>query len=268
MGLGHHLHHGRRSYARLVDDPFAGGSRWFDSHYDSPRGLVRLRLVLERLDAHLPPPPVTILDAGGGTGAFALPLAARGHDVILLDASDEWLSLARDKAAAAGNPLRCVRGRVEDAADLVEPGCEVILCHAVLLYAHDPKGCLEALRAVSTRDGILSLLEKNRDGIAFRPALEGNYREARRLLTERVSRGRLGIDNRAYSVDEWTAMLDRAGWRTIDWAGIRLFSDSAPDDLRPDDMEALLDLERDAGRIDPYRRVARLVHIVARAGAA
>ena len=124
---------------------------------------------------------------------------------------------------------------------------------------------LRTLRSVALPGAVLSLLEKIRDGIALRPGLRDDYAEARRLLTERDSVGRLGVDNRAYAIGEWLTMLDEAGWRPEDWVGIRLFSDHAPDDLSVDAYSALLDLERAAGAMDPYRQVSRLVHFVAHA---
>jgi 2-polyprenyl-3-methyl-5-hydroxy-6-metoxy-1,4-benzoquinol methylase len=54
-------------------------------------GAVRLDLVLERLQGRLPPPPARVIDVGGGTGALAVPLAAAGYEVTLIDASEEWL---------------------------------------------------------------------------------------------------------------------------------------------------------------------------------
>ena len=108
---------------------------------------------------------------------------------------------------------------------------------------------------------MLSLLEKNRDGIALRPGLQGDYVEARRLLTERQSVGRLGVENRAFAISEWLAMLDEAGWKRDDWVGIRLFSDHAPDDLSADAYAALVALERAAGATHSYRQVSRLVHL-------
>jgi S-adenosylmethionine-dependent methyltransferase len=154
---------------------------------------------------------------------------------------------------------------VEDAPGLLEPGFDAILCHTVLLYAEDPTACLRGLHSLANEATILSLLEKNRDGIALRPGMQGDYREARRLLEEALSMGRLGSENRASTVAEWAGMLAATGWRLLDWAGVRLFSDTAPDDLTDEDFNALLDLEQDAGVRDPYRHIARLVHLVARA---
>jgi hypothetical protein len=44
-----------------------------------------------------------------------------------------------------------------------------------------------------------------------------------------------------------------------------LFSDLAPDVLSEDDDERLLSLEREAGRREPYRSAARLIHLSATA---
>jgi hypothetical protein len=60
-------------------------------------------------------------------------------------------------------------------------------------------------------------------------------------------------------------MLEDTGWAVDSWVGIRFFSDAAPDDLPPERFEQLLELEREAGLRDPYRSVARLFHMLARA---
>ncbi len=248
-----------------VDDRFAGRANGFDEHYTEPRGRVRLDLVLERLNGVLPPPPARILDAGGGTGAFAIPLARIGYNVAVVDQSADWLEHARSKADAAGVELALVNIGLESLADAGLEPFDAILSHAVLMYVEDPAVVLRTLRSVATLGAVLSLLEKNRDGIALRPGLQGDYAEAQRLLTERDSVGRLGVENRAYAVSEWLAMLTDAGWEPIDWVGIRLFSDHVPDDLGAKGYASLLDLERAAGAIDPYRQISRLVHFVARA---
>ena len=248
-----------------MSDRFAGKATWFDAHYDTTRGRVRLALVLERLRAALPPPPAKILDAGGGTGAFALPLAGDGYAVTVLDASREWLEVARVRSEASGLTLDLLHGRLEDARELVETGFDAVCCHGVLMYGTDPVGTLGILRSLAHERGVLSLLEKNQHGIAFRPGLQGDYAEARRLLEASASVGRLGIENRAYEPSVWENMLVEGGWHLADWAGVRLFSDLAPDDLPDADFDALLALERDAGVREPFRRVARLIHLIASA---
>ncbi|MFZ1141713.1 MAG: methyltransferase domain-containing protein [Candidatus Sulfotelmatobacter sp.] len=51
---------------------------------------------------HLPPPPVTIIDAGGGAGAYACWLAGRGYQVHLIDPVRKHVEQAR--AASSRQP--------------------------------------------------------------------------------------------------------------------------------------------------------------------
>jgi S-adenosylmethionine-dependent methyltransferase len=77
--------------------------------------------------------------------------------------------------------------------------------------------------------------------------------------------GNLGIPNRSRSIHEWRDLLGAAGWRFDSAVGIRLFSDLADDDLPDETFEQLLRLEREAGRRDRYRAIARLIHLSATA---
>jgi SAM-dependent methyltransferase len=240
-------------------------ARWFDGHYASTRGRIRLQLILERLTDVLPSPPARILDAGGGSGAFAIPLAERGYDVTLLDDSWGMLDVARERSAEAGVTLTLVKDPLDRVTTLAPPRFAAICCHAVLLYTTDPRSALAKLRSVAAPGAVLSLLEKNCDGLVWRPGLTGDYAEAIRVLDDPVASGNLGIPNRSRTINEWCEVLQDAGWALESWAGIRLFSDAAPDDLSPERFQALLDLEREAGKRDPYRSVARLFHVLARA---
>ena len=114
-------------------------------------------------------PPATVLDVGGGSGAIAVPLAAQGYRVTVLDPSNAMLDLAGRHAADAGVELRLVPGGVESLAELAPGPFDAVCCHAVLLYLDDPDVHLAALRRVVSAGATLSLLEKNRLALAMRP---------------------------------------------------------------------------------------------------
>jgi S-adenosylmethionine-dependent methyltransferase len=240
-------------------------AEWFDDHYRTTRGRVRRELVLERLREAIPPPPASVLDVGGGSGAIAIPLAQLGYRVTLLDPSNGMRDVAQKRAADAAAGLTLLAGGVEALPQIAPGPFDVVCCHAVLLYVDDPQSALRAMRTVARTGAVLSLLEKNRDALAVRPGLRGDYDEALRVLDDPVATGNLGIPNRSSGLAEWFEWLAAAGWRVDSWAGIRFFSDLAPDDLDDAAFAALLDLERAAGRREPYRSVARLVHIGATA---
>lgn len=68
-----------------------------------------------------------ILDVGAATGAFSIPLARMGFDVVHLDLSDEMMKIAKDKAADLSN-IRFVK---QDAAclDMFEDNeFDLVLC--------------------------------------------------------------------------------------------------------------------------------------------
>jgi hypothetical protein len=69
-------------------------------------GVLEFLRTQELLARHLPPPPARVLDVGGAAGIHALPLAARGYDVDLLDPVELHVHQAREASGAAGAPLR------------------------------------------------------------------------------------------------------------------------------------------------------------------
>ncbi|MFJ3310319.1 methyltransferase domain-containing protein [Streptomyces sp. NPDC086549] len=75
----------------------------------APHRLIEYWRTLDILQRHLPTPPATIYDVGGGPGRYALDLAALGHHVHLLDPVPLHTEQARAASAAAEQPLAGVR---------------------------------------------------------------------------------------------------------------------------------------------------------------
>lgn len=85
-----------------AEDPWAAlGGRFVDGHYGSLRGRVRTHVIHEHLRAHLAPPPLRIVDVGGGAGHQSIPLAREGYDVTIVDPSAAMLERAREHIVAA-----------------------------------------------------------------------------------------------------------------------------------------------------------------------
>jgi ubiquinone/menaquinone biosynthesis C-methylase UbiE len=61
--------------------------------------------VWELLERYLPAPPAAVLDVGGGAGRYAVPLAAAGYDVHLIDPVPLLVSQAAEAAQAAAVSL-------------------------------------------------------------------------------------------------------------------------------------------------------------------
>ena len=71
--------------------------RFADDAYASMKGYVRTFVMHHHLLQHLPEPPATVLDVGGGAGHQSFPLAQAGYEVTLLDSSPAMLDKARER---------------------------------------------------------------------------------------------------------------------------------------------------------------------------
>jgi SAM-dependent methyltransferase len=214
-----------------------------------------------------------VLDAGGGTGQLAVPLAADGWRVTVLDPSAAMLATCLERAAELGGEVAgrvaAIQGDAAQAADLLGAGtADAVLCHGVLEVVPDPAATVAALAKVLRGGGVLSLLAVNRARLATRAARRGDYAEALRLLDDpAVHPERQGIAGpppaRAWTPQELRPWLLAAGLEPVAEYGLRAFAD-APPEADADQLEARRRLEHLAAGREPYRSLAELLHLVAR----
>ncbi|NUS13522.1 MAG: class I SAM-dependent methyltransferase [Streptomyces sp.] len=246
------------------------------------RNTVRQELVARQLDeqlaTHFPPAGgahaaarrLRVLDIGPGQGTQALRLARAGHLVTGLEADPAMLGALR--AAVAGEPadvqarLIALQGDGRECGRHFGPACfDVVLCHGVLMYLPDPEPMLASLARVLAPGGLLSLVVRNGDALAMRPGLLGDFPTALHAFGSEGYVNRLGLATRADRLGPLTATLTGINVPLHTWYGVRVFTDAAPDHAvapaAPAALAALLDAEETAGRTDPYRAVAALLHV-------
>jgi len=249
---------------------FTAGEQNWHARLGKLRDVVRQEIVARQLDGELPPAPVRIIDLGCGQGTQALRLARRGYEVTGVDALAELL--ARFERDLAAEPEQ-VRARVRVRRDLIEnvaerpfaPPFAAVLCHGVLMHMPDPGPVLRVLAGLTAPGGIVSLLVRNGDALAMRPGLAGDWTAAAAAFGSVTYANRLGATARADRMGELTSRLAACGLEVTAWYGVRVFTDTAPDAAEPPpDLEPLLACEEQAGRTDPYRQVAALLHVIAR----
>ncbi|NEB12758.1 methyltransferase domain-containing protein [Streptomyces coelicoflavus] len=208
-----------------------------------------------------------VLDVGMGQGTQALRLARAGHQVTGVERDATMIAAARD--ALAGQPegirerMRIVEGDGRDTGVHFLPGSfDVVLCHGVLMYIEEPDPLLAGLARMLAPGGLLSLVVRNGDALALRPGQHGDWAGALASFDTVNYRNRLGLDVRADRLATLTAKLAGIGAPLHTWYGVRVFTDTAPDGApAPADLDTLLAAEERAGRTDPYRAVAALLHL-------
>ncbi|MER6127687.1 methyltransferase domain-containing protein [Streptomyces sp. NPDC001795] len=208
-----------------------------------------------------------VLDVGMGQGTQALRLARAGHRITGLEQDQRMVAVAREALSAEPEGIRervrIIEGDGRDTGVHFLPGSfDVVLCHGVLMYVEEPDALLAGLARMLAPGGLLSLLVRNGDALAMRPGLSGDWGTALAAFDTTTYSNRLGLDVRADRLEALTATLAGIGAPLHAWYGVRVFTDTAADGAEiPQDVESLLAAEERAGRTDPYRRVAALLHL-------
>jgi len=142
--------------------------------------LERIR-TMEVMERHLPSPPSRVLDVGGGTGAYALPLAKRGYRVHLIDPVPHHIDRARVLSTESSAPLE--GAEVGDARRLpaADASFDVVLMFGPLYHLIERGDRIQALaeaRRVLVPGGLLLSAYISRFAAACDGLRTGALREA------------------------------------------------------------------------------------------
>lgn len=234
-----------------------------------PAGNVRTAVVWDVLSSALDASGLTVVDAGGGTGGFAVPLAEAGHHVTVVDPSPDSLAALQRRAAERHLDVAALQGDLANLPELITADTvDLVLCHSVLEVVDDPAEALAHLCGVLRSGGRLSLLVANRDAAVLARALAGRPEEAAQALAD--PRGRWGAADgtaRRWTLEAISALVEAAGLVVEQVHGVRTVSDLVPSavlDTEPGAHAALLDLERTLSDRAPFRDLATQLHLLAR----
>lgn len=223
-----------------------------------------LRQIIERSD---PARALDVVDLGGGTGGFAVPLAGIGHRVTVVDASADALAICGRRAAEEGVAVRALQGDATDLTDLVgEASMDLVLCHSVLEYVEDPAAALSTVARVLRPGGTVSVLATNRTAAVVHRALARRFGEARHAIDDPDGRwGSADPMPRRFGTAEVTALMRDAGLEVGATHGIRVFTDlllGEPIEGEPGAAEVLVELERMAAQRSDLLGMASLLHVL------
>ncbi|KWX01613.1 SAM-dependent methyltransferase [Carbonactinospora thermoautotrophica] len=214
-----------------------------------------------------------ILDAGGGTGGFAVPLAELGHRVTVVDPSPDALAALERRAAETSvtERIRGLQGDVAGLLEVVERGsADVALCHGVLEFVDDPAEALRNVASALRAEGMVSILAANRNAAVLNRAITGHFAEARRALDDPHGRwGAADLMPRRFVLDELVDLVRQAGLVVGQVHGIRVFSDLVPGtllDAEPGALDELVALEAAAAERPAFQAFASQLHLLATRG--
>jgi len=128
-----------------------------------------------------------VLDCGGGSGTFAVPLAQAGATVTVVDISIDALATLTRRAAEGGVADRIVglQGDLESQPDaLAGQSFDLVLAHGILEVLDDSAAAFAVMAGVLAPGGVLSVLVTNPAAGVLSRALAGDVAAALRDFAE------------------------------------------------------------------------------------
>jgi SAM-dependent methyltransferase len=215
--------------------------------------------------------PLSVLDLGGGSGVYAVPLAELGHAVTVVDTSPDALATLQRRAREAGvaEQVTAVPGDVERMPDEIPTEAyDLVLCHGLLQIVEDARDIMATVAGRLRPGGCASVLVTGRAATVVARALAGHPAAALHALTDPDGRwGDGDMLRRRFDADELQALITGAGLVVEALHGARIFADLVPGALLdgvPGATEALRELEMAASAVPPYRDIATQLHVLAR----
>jgi len=205
--------------------------------------------------------PLRVLDCGGGSGSLAVPLAAQGAEVTVVDVSIDALATLTRRAAEAdvSSRVTAVQGEAESLTELVPSGhFHVVLAHEVLEVLPAPEECLAQIASVLRPAGVTSIVVGNPIAVVIGRALAGDLDDALESL-RRSSQS-------SYRLEALVASCERLGLAVESVEGLGVFTEIVPgiELERPGAMTALAELEAATAGMSPFREIAAKMHLTAR----
>jgi S-adenosylmethionine-dependent methyltransferase len=205
----------------------------------------------------------TVLDCGGGSGSFAVPLAGAGAHVTVIDVSADALATLRRRAEEAGvaDRIAAVQADVEQLADATgSASFDLVLAHGILEAVDSLPAAFRAIAGAVGPGGLLSVLVGNPVAGVLARALGGDLAaalaELRALDTSFGPPGPAAVQ----------ALARDAGLLIEAVHGVGVFAEFVPGSAleTPGAAEALADLEDETSGRPPFSEIASRVHLLAR----
>lgn len=194
----------------------------YDAKEAGPRWLVYDHVTWATASQWFPAPGGRVLDAGAGSGKFALRFLARGDDVTLLDPSAEMLRIAEDKVRAAfpEGKARFVQGGIER-MDFPDGAFDFVFCEGDPLsycIGKEREAARELLRVLRPGGGFYVSVDNKWMGVLGFLA-RGEPERAYGAAERGVSMDPYGMPTHAFGVEELQSVLVEAGAQEVRVAG-------------------------------------------------
>jgi len=238
-------------------------------------GAVRRALDAEvaRARAARPEAAPRVVDVGGGSGSWAVPLAAAGCAVTVVDVSPNALAALERRAREADvhDRVTAVQGDADQLPELIGTAvADLVLGHGLFEVVDDPARAAASLAAVAAPGAAVSVLAASRHAAVLRHVLAGRLDEARAVLTD--PEGRYGPEDvlrRRLDGPGIGVLLEATGRLRVELVQgdgvLEAWLPGAVHEGGPTAVRSAAELEDLVAGVPAFREVAARVHVLARA---
>jgi 2-polyprenyl-3-methyl-5-hydroxy-6-metoxy-1,4-benzoquinol methylase len=196
------------SYIWTIDNPLG---------YKNRMGFYKTQKEFEFILRNLQHDNLRILDVGGGSGRFAHPLAARGHNLTIVDKSHSALDYCQ---AHSHNKIKCICDDFMDCS-IEKESFEVVIAMECVLFFTDREKLFREINQVLVPGGIFIFTELNK--FSWRYILHKMFRK---------KDGKYNVK----SIEDYRSALKNTGFEVNDiegfmWIPLTVISDSVLVDL-------------------------------------
>ena len=127
--------------------------------YYNRSGFYKTKVEYEFIKSHISDNQKTILDMGGGSGRFALPLIKAGYDVTVVDLDSNAIELCKNKGIT--------KSYLSDIRDFEPDGFDMVLA-IELFYVTPPEIVFEIASHKLAKDGLFIFAAINKDSWRYK----------------------------------------------------------------------------------------------------
>jgi len=220
----------------------------YDKEYQTPYFKLYHEITWENIKRFLPKKKGTkILDAGGGTGYWAIKLARLGYRVVLTDVAENMLKVAERKIKKEKiNQIEIKKVDIRDMSCFSSNSFDMVIAEGdPVSYCFNAKKAIKELARVAKQKSCIIVSVDNKYTFLSRLLIEGNFKAIPKFLKTGILKRDFKFQ--AFSTNELKKIFENCGLRVIRIIGKPILVQTIPrekrDEIIKKNFQKLLKLE-------------------------
>jgi len=236
----------------LVKEFYEKTAKEYDKDYETPYWKLYHEITWENIKQFLPRrKDGLVLDAGGGTGYWAIRLAKHGYRVVLTDISESMLKVAEKKIKTAKlqDQIRTRVADIRNMSSFKSNHFDMALAEGdPVSYCLNPEKAIRELARVAKPKAPVIVSVDSKYSMISRLISEGSFEQLSKFIDTGIIKSREGeFEFQAFTPEELERLFEKCELKLLKIVGKPILAQLLPrerrDELIVKDFERLLDSE-------------------------